>query len=96
MTSLLNHSTNLSVFQRNTLACFVSPIAEKAYLWAIEQGEELRAFDYASEVDQLAETLAPMLVDAARTHGLENAPVGLLDFMLKRHRYWRFPNARAA
>jgi hypothetical protein len=60
-------------------------------LRACDRMPELAAEAFAYEVRTLVRGLSSMLPAAARAHGLNEVPAGLLTFILNRHWHLRFP-----
>lgn len=88
--------SNLSILDRNIIAGLDSEEAEAAYLRARDRAVPLVAEMFAYEARDLVVVIKPALAASARTYGLADVPTGLLDFMLNRHFYSRFPAAGGA
>jgi hypothetical protein len=86
-------SRNLPILYLNVLSFMPSDFAREVFLWATEQPWNdrmcYRAEAFAEEAHRLREGMAPMLKMAAKIHGLDDIPPGLMDFFLTRHANWR-------
>ena len=93
-------ASNYTVLQQNVLASLQSEESKKAFLWACDRPTadryQYNAEAYAREVELIAGMVTPIISSAmghqpVKPHDIEATKGDLLDFMLKRHRHWRFP-----
>ena len=82
--------SNLSIIQRNIIHALDCETSEKAFLRACDRVNVCAAEAFALEVSELVRFLSYGLTEAARGHGRDEAPQGLLTFILERHWHSRF------
>ena len=84
---------NPSILEQNILhALGDHPSVNRAFTRALDKTGSLTASEsFAYEVKLLVDTLEKLLPIAAKQRGLDAAPDGLLNFILERHWFFRFP-----
>lgn len=84
---------NPSILEQNILfALGAQPAVNRAFTRALDKTGSLTASEsFAYEVKLLVDFLEKLLPIAAKQWGLDAAPDGLMDFILERHWFFRFP-----